>query len=818
MDKHSLEILELDKIKRMLASCAASDLGRDLALALSPSSDLTMVQEMLSETSQMKEIFARQGRPPFGRISDIRPLIKKASLPGSIMEGRELVKIAWTTSSARELKAYFLRTEEELDDEPFPIVSYLRSLNTLPELKAEIAKRLDDEGNVADNASPKLAKLRSELRVLRGRIVDRLNDMIAGQEASFLQEPLVTMRNGRYVLPVKRDQRSAIKGIVHDQSASGSTLYIEPISSVETNNRIQIVLSDIDREVLQILSDLTSEVGSASEGLNHLIDVLARLDFIWARASLSLEMDGEEPRIHSQGEIDLIGGRHPLLEFADINHPNEDLSGRGSKAVPVDISLGGEGRALVITGPNTGGKTVALKLVGLLTLMAQAGLHIPAKRGSSIRPFSSVYADIGDEQSIEQNISTFSSHAGRIATILDEAGPGSLVLLDEIGAGTDPIEGAALSQAILEHLHRKGATTVATTHYGPLKKLAFEAEWAENAAVQFDLETLRPTYRLSLGVPGSSHALYIADRLGLPKEVVSRAQELLGSERLTLETLIQEIGALKEGAESELRSAQSAREEAEELRKDYHDRMNELSTHQHSAAAIKKEAYEEARKIIDRSRSKVEETIETIRLEAASRDSIKEAHRTIAQEAVGIDAGLSELDEEEVTPATGLNIGSRVRITNMDKVGYLIDEPGDRDVALVQVGTFKVQVAVKDLQLIEQSPEERKSSNYIYKSPGEGGHRGGGGHHNDGGLQGQGLSHLLDIRGLRVEEALPVADKYLDDAVLMGVESVRIVHGQGTGALRSAIVEMLKMNIHVANFRPGSMDEGGIGVTVARLK
>jgi len=790
MDKRALEILEFDKIKRMLSRCAASDLGRALSLELTPSSDLNAVREMLGETSEMREAFSRGGRPPFGKLSDIRPLIRKASVAGAVMEGEELVRIARALSSARELKDYFLR----LEGGELRIASYIHPLDTLPDLEREIVRCLDDEGAILDNASPKLSKLKGELRVVRGRIVDRMNDMISGKESSFLQEPIVTIRNGRYVLPVKQDRRSFLKGIVHDQSASGSTLYVEPMSVVEMNNRLQIILSEIDREILKILADLTAQVGRATEELSELTDVLASLDLIWARASLSLEMEGEEPQIDSGGGLDIIGGRHPLLEL------NEDLSRRGLRAVPVDVALDGRGAALVITGPNTGGKTVALKLVGLLTLMAQGGLHIPADRRSRIVVFSSVYADIGDEQSIEQSISTFSSHMGRIATVLKEAGARSLVLLDEIGAGTDPVEGAALAQAVLEHLHQKGATTIATTHYEQLKRLAFDSEWAKNASVQFDMETLRPTYRLAVGLPGSSFALHIAGRLGLPDEVILRAKELLGSERLALSNLIREMSELKEQVQIELGSASRIREEAEELKILYQGRMNELSSHRAQAAAIRREAYEEARGIIDKSRARVEEAIETIRLEAASKESIKKAHQIVAEETDQIDYKLAKLNEREVVPVAGLKVGGRVRIASMDKVGYLMEKPDGKDAVLVQVGTFKVQAAVKDLEALEDLSDEMRQVGYTYRTTG------------------YGLPGHLDIHGLRVEEALRLADKYLDDAVLMGMESVRIVHGRGTGALRSAIAEMLKSHAHVASFRPGRPEEGGIGVTVATLK
>ena len=800
MNESTLNILEFDKIKRMLARCSASDLGHALALELSPSDDISLVRDTLNETSQMKEVFLKQGRPPFGKLSDIGPLIQKASRVGAVMDGVELIKVAWTTSAARELKDYFLR----LEDEPTQIMPYIYSLDTTPELEREIRRCLDDEGVVADNASPKLAKLKREIKVLRGRIIDRLNDMIAGKERASLQEGLVTIRNGRYVLPVKREERSLIKGIVHDQSASASTLYIEPMALVEMNNRIQIVLSDIEHEVVKILADLTAQVGAASESLTHLTAILAKLDLIWARASLSLQMNGEQPEIVSQGGPDIIGGRHPLLEL------NEDLSRREGQAVAVDISLGGEGETLVITGPNTGGKTVSLKMVGLFTLMAQGGLHLPADPRSRIRIFSSVHADIGDDQSIEHSISTFSSHIGRIAAIVAEAGPGSLVLLDEIGVGTDPVEGAALSQAILEHLHRRGATTVATTHYSPLKKLAFEAGWAANAAVQFDPETLRPTYRLTMGTPGGSHALYIADRLGLPGEVVHRARELTGSERLGVENLIQEMGELKKGAEDELRSAQKIREEAEGLRDNYQDRMDQLSAHHTEAGAIKREAYEESKRILEASRAKIEQTIESIRSQTASRESIKEAHRTIASEVAEIDDRLVQLSEIDELPAAELSLGGRVRIVSMDKIGYLLEEADDRDTVTVQVGTFKVQAAVKDLQGLEDAPEEIRTT-FISKTTG-------GGRDHEGGLSAGGLGHSLDIRGLRVEEALPLADKYLDDAVLMGMESVDIIHGQGGGVLRSAIAEMLERHTHVASFRSGSPGESGIGVTIAHLK
>src|SRR5690554_1208000 len=534
MNDKSLRVLEWTKVKELVAEKASFSLGREAVLQLSPKTDLTEVVQELKLTSDAVRLLWKHGDAPFGGAADIRQVVGRSQL-GGILDADQFLPIADFLYCAAQLRKY-------LDDEEGPLAELAAGLTPLPRLKAEIERCIDPEGHVKDSASPELGRIRSKLRTLANRIRERLDSLVhSSAMAKILQDPIITVRNGRYVVPVKAEYRSKFQGIVHDQSGSGATLFMEPAFAVELNNDLNVAQQEEHAEVQRILKRLTAMVSEESGSLLENLEIVTNLDFIFAKARFSRAIDGVEPILNDQGRIRIKQGRHPLLT---------------GKVVPIDVWLGDDFHVLVITGPNTGGKTVTLKTIGLFSLMAQAGLHVPADPGSELAVFQGIYADIGDEQSIEQSLSTFSSHLTTIVEILKVLGPNSLVLLDELGAGTDPTEGAALATAILEYLRQRGIRTVATTHYSALKSYAYSYPGVENASVEFDIETLQPTYRLAVGIPGKSNAFAISRRLGLGEEILEHAQALLSSDHVKVEDIIAEMESNRRLAERDRASAE----------------------------------------------------------------------------------------------------------------------------------------------------------------------------------------------------------------------------------------------------------------------
>lgn len=784
MHERTLRVLEYDKIIEHLASFATSSLGREACLTLRPADDFSVVQKALRETSEARAIWTGVHHFPIGGIHDIREEVATAKI-GRTLAGEELFRIADCLQTVGELCQFF---KEYGADYPV-ITERMERLVALPKIVRSITSAIGPGGEVLDQASPKLHGLRVQVRTLQNRVKDRLDSIVKSSEnQKYLQENIVTVRNGRYVIPVKQEYKSIFPGIVHDQSSSGATLFIEPMAVMEANNQLRQVEAEIEEEVLRILTQLSGEVGALSESIQANIEVLSQLDLIVAKARMSLEMDGIEPTLNHDGVIRLRGARHPLLQ-GDV--------------VPIDLDLGDAFSTLVITGPNTGGKTVSLKTAGLLVLMAQSGMHIPAKQETEISVFRGVFSDIGDEQSIEQSLSTFSSHMSQIVSILKEAtGPSHLVLLDELGAGTDPAEGAALAMSILTTLHQSGARTIATTHYSELKAFAYNTPGVQNASVEFDVETLRPTYRLMIGTPGHSNAFAIAARLGLSQTIIDRAREILSPDHLRVEELIGQIVADKRQLEEDGRVASQLRARLEKEKSEYEKALIQIKKERDQA---RREAREEARALVYNTRREMEEIIQELRQAAPN-----EQGRIVNHVRYRIKNSLERLEEKPEPiiaqeESSELTVGAEVEIPQTGGVGVVISLNDNE--AQIQMGKMKVWIAREKIRPVKTKPrkEERRLKNNL------------GGIGTLGKEKVQTISSELDLRGLTVEDAIMEVDKYLDEVFLAGLASVRIIHGKGTGALRSAIGEYLRTHPHVQKFRWGQENEGGMGVTVVEM-
>lgn len=785
-DPRSLRILEFDKIVQMVAARTATNFGKEKALLCAPLDEKEEILKKQRETSEAHQLLSRLGGVSFGGIRDIRGAVKRAKMGGVLSTG-ELLEVAGTFSGGKRLKKSLLSA-----DDNFPIIGGMaKGIGSFSEIEEEILRCIDEAGEVKDDASFRLKQIRGEERRLQERIREYLESIIRSPRYQpMLQEPIITSRNDRYVIPVKQEYKGRFEGIVHDESASGATLFMEPFAVVEMNNRLKSLQSEEKEEVYQILKRLSTMIGDEAVRIEATLEILAELDYIFARARLSLEEDGTEPIFNEGYTLDLRGARHPLL---------------GKGAVPIDIHLGKDFDILILTGPNTGGKTVTLKTVGLLTLMAQAGLHIPAKAGSEVAIFKRIFADIGDEQSIEQNLSTFSSHMKQIIQILREAGEGSLVLLDELGAGTDPTEGAALAMAILEYLGTRAVRLVATTHYSELKTFAYLNERVENASVEFDVETLSPTYRLIIGVPGRSNAFIIAKRLGMPPQVIERAGAFLTHEDLKIDELIKRIEENRQVTEFRRREAEALSAELRQMEREYRKR---LETIQESRKAILQAAREEGEKVVEEGKRLIEELISKLR-RAAPEDvntTSKEMREALQQYREEMERSLRDMDEanevgEEYDPSN-FTPGTAVLVKNLNQRGTVLQAPNSAGQVLIQAGIMRVSVPVRDLEVLTEKEVRPEKSNISQLTVGKGAT----------------VSPEIMLRGMTVEEALNVLDKYLDDAYLAGLEQVRIIHGKGTGTLRRVVAEYLKNHRHIQEFRLGDHNEGGIGVTVAKFR
>ena len=794
MARYAIHVLEFDKVKNMLADKAATALGRAAVLAQQIESDFRRVNRLQEETAEAKSILDRAKRFPFGGACNIQAELKRAEL-GGVLNQQELQHIQTTAAAIRAMKA-FLAENCELA----PVLGeYGQSLQIFTRLEKQIDNAIDEHGEIRDSASPKLHGLRSAIQIAKNRVKEKLDSLLHDpNNQKYFQDNLVTMRGDRYVIPVKQEYKMNFPGVVHDQSSTGATLFIEPLAVLNLNNDIKRYMVEEKEELERILRQLTQNVGSEAPALNASLNTLTALDVIVARAALAEDQRAVRPELMVNGRVELVKGRHPLL--------NKDT------VVPLDLQLGGSFTMLLVTGPNTGGKTVALKAVGIFALMAQTGMFIPAV-SAKLPVFRGIYADIGDEQSIEQSLSTFSAHMTNLIGIVKEVQEGDLVLIDEICAGTDPNEGAALAMSLLEHLHAKGVLTMVTTHYSELKTFAYGHEGMENASVEFDVESLRPTYRLLMGVPGCSNAFNISRRLGLPEEIVKNAGDFLNVEHVHMENVIQEL-------DSERRRYESSSNEIEQLRRESEQLRNVLAYQKAEFEKKKNEmlrkAREEAYDLYRRSRRETEAVLKELRamkadldtkkLQEAAEEARKKLNKSFAEDAPIPEGG-------PLTPEIAKK-GMSIFVTSLGKDGSIVDIKGNE--VLVQCGILKLTVPMKKCivtkaQPVDSEPESSKKRKGFSKNPAANYA------HKMFVSKVGSVKQEIDVRGMTMDEAIPVVDKAIDDALIAGVHQLRIIHGKGTGALRAGLTAYLEANRFVRSLETAALDAGGSGATVIEL-
>lgn len=788
MNKRVETILEFDKIKKILSEYAKSPMAKQLIFNMEPCSDEFTVKKLQRETSEGVAILKSGIHFPLDGLKDIRNPMRLAKL-GSVLAPRDLLDIASTMRTSRLIKTAWAERKPENCS---LLNEIIQGLHLFQSIEDKIQKAILSEDEISDNASVKLGTIRRQKRLLAQRIREKLESIInSHQYQKALQEPIVTVRKDRYVIPVKQEFRGALPGVVHDQSSSGSTLYIEPMPVLQMNNELAQLETEEKKEIEKILWEFTLKIRENHDFLSDTLDNLAKLDFIMARAGYSIEIKGVEPSFNNRGYINIKKGRHPLLK---------------GEVVPIDIILGDKFSILVITGPNTGGKTVSLKTVGLMAMMSQSGLHVPADEGTELAVFDEVFADIGDEQSIEQSLSTFSSHLKNIKEIVEKSNSNSLILLDELGAGTDPTEGAALAMAILSYFYEKGSKVIATTHYSELKAFAYSTDGIENACVEFDVRTLSPTYRLTIGIPGKSNAFEIAQRLGLNQSIIDSARGFLASENIKMEDLLKHIEKERNRAEEERKELDSLRrqylkklekleEEREKVRRQYEKIMEKAKE---KARALLERVENEAEQIIARLKEADEKAARQIRDKAieTTRAWLRETDESLKNSKTQILDTISEKQDETFKP------GEKVRIAGLNQEGYILSIDETEKSALLQVGVMKINIPLKSLVKTYDEKQSVQKTKYASLAM----------------EKARNVSNQIDLRGLTLDEALIRVDKYLDDAFIAGMSSVYLIHGKGTGVLRQGIAEMLRKKSEVKFFRPGNMDEGGLGVTVVEFK
>lgn len=792
MREKTIRILEYNKILTKLEEQAGSEMAKKVVSGLRPFHEIPVIRDMLMETTEAVRLILHKGPLPLGGFYDIEDSLHRARKGGSLTM-KQLLQIHFNLSLARRVTT-FLKS----DLPPLPVIQSIGEVIAVHKnLEDEIDRCILSEDEMADNASPELKQIRRAILRQNDALKSKINHIInSAENRTMLQDAIVTVRDGRYVIPVKQEHRGKFPGIVHDQSSTGATVFIEPQVIVNLNNELRQLELQEKAEIERILTELTARVAEHYHDLLNNQKLLVQLDVIMAKGKLSMLQHGEEPQISEDGELVLKEARHPLLD--------------PKKVVPIDLSIGGSYNTLVITGPNTGGKTVTLKTAGLLSMMAQTGLHIPAAGGSRIPVWKDIFADIGDEQSIEQSLSTFSSHMTNIVDIVKHAGEGCLVLVDELGAGTDPTEGAALAIAILEDLEKKGAATIATTHYTELKKYAISTEGVENASMEFNVETLSPTYRLAIGVPGKSNAFEISQKLGLPGEIIETSRRLLDGGDIQFEEVISALEADKKAAEEE-------RDEAVRLNQEMKIRKEELEQQakklEEKKTEILNKAKEEARQILqeakDVSKEVQEELRELKKIESlGQRNRIFDENRKKLRDAAGKyrEKVIREVNDNPVS-AEELRLGDRVKVLSLGQNGEIVTLPDEKGELTVQVGILKAKVNLDDIMLIEggaldvnRPRKVRKNYGSMYKT------------------KTQNVSISIDVRGKSLDDAVMDVDKYLDDATMAGLKEVTIIHGRGEGILRKGLQEMMRSHKHVKRFRKGNFDEGGDGVTVVTLK
>lgn len=789
---HTLRVLEFSVIREMLADRTTSEPGRELACLLTPGVDPVIINERLATVSEMRAIMEANHTIPIRGIKDIRPALERSRIEGAALDAETLLDVASTLQASRLLHTFGKHLHRTLLSPR--IEALVAGMGIFQHIEDEVNRAIDPGGIVKDQASSTLSRIRREQGVTRDRTREHLNTLIqsdTGRQA--LQDQVVTMRDGRYVVPVRSDHRGQVRGVMHDQSASGATVFIEPLAVVEMNNRLRELEAEERREIDRILSAITTLVREDIETVAVSMDLLQQFDFYYAAAQLSLDLRASRPRMNKAGRIKLRNARHPLLALPQTPEDAPTVT-------PLTIEVGADTSTLVITGPNMGGKTVALKTVGLLTLMAQSGLHVPADEPSDLSVFTDIIADIGDEQSIQANLSTFSSHLRHVVTILEEADDRTLVLLDELGAGTDPTAGAALGMAVLESLTARRSVTVATTHYGALKEFAARTDHVENGSMEFDVNTLAPTYRFRQGIPGGSYAVEIGRRLGLTQTILDRTTEIIGKDERRLDEIIITLDRERQMHEETREEIENQRDELNRLTAEYREK---LDTFRKTERDLLRSAREEADRVIREANTMVERTVADLRAEQASRASIKRAKDTIAAQRTQ----LQKLAEEKPVskPIESIAPGDEVWVESLQKKAVVVQASDSGDRLRVRAGRIELTVRRSDLR----APAESDKTAEAKQKPAE--------PRNVQVRTETRITPELDVRGYTADDALEAVDKYVDQASIDGLARVRILHGKGTGVLRQEIRAFLKHHELVKSTRFAAQNEGGNGVTVVDM-
>lgn len=791
MNKKTLAKLEYNKIIELLTDHASSFSGKELCRRLKPMTSLADIQIAQEETGAAFTRIVKKGRPSFGGCNPVNDSLRRLEIGGSLGSG-ELLRICKLLETAGRAKAY--GRHDNADDTEDCLDSYFAQLNPISILTTEIRRCIIEEDEISDEASPALKHIRRQMAQINDKVHATLSGMVNGSLRTYLQDPIITMRGDRYCIPVKAEYRSQVPGMIHDQSSTGSTLFIEPMAVVKLNNDLKELYGKEQEEIQVILARLSADAAEYISDIQTDYTVLRTLDFIFAKGSLAIDMNASLPLFNTEGRIHIREGRHPLLDKRSV--------------VPITLTLGDTFDLLIVTGPNTGGKTVSLKTVGLFTLMGQAGLHIPALDRSELAVFTEVYADIGDEQSIEQSLSTFSSHMTNIVSFLKKVDDQSLVLFDELGAGTDPTEGAALAISILNHLHMRGIRTMATTHYSELKVYALSTPGVENASCEFDVETLRPTYHLLIGIPGKSNAFAIAGKLGLPDFIIEDAKTRLTEQDESFEDILTDLETSRRTIEKEQETIASYKREIERLKQETQKKQEKL---EEQRDRILREANEKAHAILAEAKETADETMRNFHKFGKANISAAEMERERERIRKKMESTRSGMMKEPAKPKkeykpSDFKLGESVKVLSMNINGTVASLPDNKGNLTVQMGILRSQVNISDLEIIDETPA------YLKKTTRAGG---------KGKIKmskSLSVSTEINLLGKTVDEAVAELDKYLDDASLAHLSSVRIVHGKGTGALRKGIHQYLRRQKHVRSFRLGEFGEGDAGVTIAELK
>ena len=792
MNEKALKTLEYDKIIEQLTSRASSLLGKRKCENLQPSASLGEIEHLQRQTQDALTRLFQKGTISFGGARDVRGSLKRLEI-GSSLGIQELLSICSVLENSSRVKAYGRRENSDIPRDSLD--DLFDALEPLGTLSAEIRRCILSEDEISDDASPALRQIRRSIKNTGERIHNQLAGMVNGSARSYLQDAVITMRDGRYCIPVKAEYKNQVPGMIHDQSSTGSTLFIEPMAVVKLNNDIRDLELKEQAEIEAILASLSELAAQNRESIQYDLETLTELDFIFARASLAMDQKATRPLFNTDGYINIRKGRHPLIDK--------------DRVVPIDIHLGKEFHLLIVTGPNTGGKTVSLKTVGLLTLMGQSGLHIPALDRSELSIFTEVYADIGDEQSIEQSLSTFSSHMTNVVSFIEKADRNSLVLFDELGAGTDPTEGAALAIAILNYLQKQGIRTMATTHYSELKVYALSTAGVENASCEFDVETLRPTYRLLIGVPGKSNAFAISGKLGLPDFIIDEARKQISQEAESFEDVISQLEESRVTLEREQEEISRYKEEIASLKKDLETRQEKLDSRKEK---ILQDANEQAHAILREAKEYADKTMKDFHRFGKENISVKE----MEQERQRLREKMNKVEKKmtikkKAAPAktlkpSDLHLGDGVKVLSMNLKGTVSTLPDSRGYLFVQMGIMRSKVHISDLAILQDDPVitapnlQRTQTGKIKMS------------------KSASVGVEINLLGKTVDEAVAELDKYLDDAYLAHLPSVRIVHGKGTGALRKGVHQYLRRQKHVKSFRLGEFGEGDAGVTIVEFK